>query len=62
MPDLPNHDALEHKTFEDERLPGVRLIRAGTPVDAVEWFSGRKNKQLLKGFIRYCRQGGFEIW
>ena len=62
LPDVPGHDALEHKTFEDERLPGIRLISVGTPVDAVEWFSDRKNKQLLKSFIRYCRQGGFEIW
>ena len=61
LPDLPGHDALAPKTFEDPRLAGERFLRRGTPVTPFEWFSGA-NKEHLKGFIALCRQGGFEIW
>src|SRR5262249_37537985 len=33
LPDLPEHDALGHKSFEHPSEPGVRLIRADTPVN-----------------------------
>jgi hypothetical protein len=61
LPDLPQHDALGHKSFEHPSEPGVRLIRSDTPVNPFEWFSG-KNKKRVEEFIAYCRKGGFEIW
>ncbi|HYT93190.1 MAG TPA: hypothetical protein VEL76_31015 [Gemmataceae bacterium] len=61
LPDLPEHDALGHKSFEHPSEPGVRLIRSDTPVNPFEWFSG-KNKKRVEEFIAYCRKGGFEIW
>ena len=60
LPDVPDHDAVEHKTFEDPRLPGVRLYRPGEAISPVEAFSG-ENKAMLTDFIAFCRQGGFEI-
>jgi len=60
LPDLPDHDATEHKTFEVDQLPGVRLARIATPISPFEWFSG-PNKEHLQDFIVFCRQGGFEI-
>jgi hypothetical protein len=44
-----------------ELSSGERGLPLGTPVSPFEWFSG-KNKQRLKEFIAFCRQGGFEIW
>ena len=61
LPDLPNHDALEHKAVELRSAPGELALPLGTPVNPFEWFSG-KNKEHLKTFIAFCRQGGFEIW
>jgi len=60
LPDVPDHDALEHKTFRHPSDPSVRLIDVNTPVNPFEWFSGKKD--LLRDFIAFCRQGGFEIW
>jgi hypothetical protein len=59
LPDVPDHDALEHKTFTHPAEPGVRLIDANTPVNPFEWFSGKKDR--LREFIAFCRKGGFEI-
>jgi hypothetical protein len=60
LPDVPDHDAMEEKTFFHPGLPGVRLVDARTPVNPFEWFSGKKD--ILLDFIGYCRLGGFEIW
>jgi hypothetical protein len=60
LPDVPDHDALEHKTFTHPAEPGVRLLNIQTPVNPFEWFSGKKD--LLRDFIDFCRQGSFEIW
>jgi hypothetical protein len=60
LADVPDHDALGHKTFLHPALPGVRLVAAGTPVNPYEWFGGKKD--LLRDFIAFCRQGGFELW
>jgi hypothetical protein len=61
LPDIPDHDALTHKTFEHPGSPGMRLMAIDTPASPYEWFSGDK-KGVVKEFIAYCRQGGFEIW
>jgi len=60
LPDVPDHDAMGHKTFCHDALPGVRLVDATTPVNPYEWFGGKK--ELLQDMIDFCRQGGFEIW
>jgi hypothetical protein len=61
LPDIPDHDAMAHKTFEHPSEPGVRLVPIDTPTSPYEWFSGDK-KGLVRQFIAYCRRGGFEIW
>jgi hypothetical protein len=61
LPDIPDHDALIHKTFEHPGSPGMRLLALDTPASPYEWFSGDK-KRYVREFIAYCRQGGFEIW
>ena len=63
LPDIPNHDALEHKTRGVD-LPGLgptRLIDAREHLSSVELFSGDRKEQLRK-FILYCRAGSFQIW
>jgi hypothetical protein len=61
LPDVPSHDALEHKLVEVPGAPGEGFVPVGTPVTAFEWFSG-PNKPFLESFIAFCRQGGFQIW
>ena len=60
LPDVPDHDAMEDKTFEHPAMPGVRLVNLTTPINPYEWFGGKKD--LLQDFIAFCREGGFEIW
>ncbi len=63
LPDIPDHDALEHKAKVVD-LPGLgptRLIDAQENVSPVELFSG-SNKEYLRRFISYCRAGSFQIW
>jgi hypothetical protein len=59
LPDLPDHDALEHKKkrvgqSEEFGIPWQ------TPTNPFEWFSGA-GKERLRTFIAYCRAGGFTI-
>src|SRR5262245_53541873 len=54
LPDIPDHDALAHKTVEIPQEPGERFIRLGTPVSPEEGFSGR-HKARLREFIAFCR-------
>jgi hypothetical protein len=62
LPDIPNHDALEHKAFTAPGLPsGERFIRADEDINPLEYYSG-ESKLHLRQFIELCRQGGFEIW
>src|SRR5262249_52232156 len=61
LPDIPDHDAMPHKTFEHPSEPGVRLVALDPRASPYEWFSGDK-KRLVRQFIDFCRQGGFEIW
>ena len=60
--DLPNHDALEHKTVKVAIGGGcqVRSIRDGASVLPFEFFSGRR-KDWVREFIAYCRAGEFCI-
>jgi hypothetical protein len=59
LPDVPRHEAAQDKTFTS-LLPGLRLFDLETPMNATEWFSGRK-RQILKDLIALCRRGGFAI-
>ncbi len=61
LPDLPDHDAMAHKTVAHPAAPGARFIHLDTPINPMEWFSGKK-KEHLREFIAFCCQGGFEIW
>lgn len=60
LDDLPDHDAMEHKT-QTIRLPG-REVRVITTADysPFELLSG-PNKLLLEELIACCEQGAFEI-
>ena len=60
LPDIPRHEAAQDKTFTSSILPGQRLFDLDTPMNAMEWFSGRK-RQVLEGLIALCRLGGFAI-
>jgi hypothetical protein len=63
LPDIPDHDALEHKTTVVD-LPGLgptRLLDIEENVSPVELFSG-DGKDHLRKFITYCRAGSFRIW
>jgi hypothetical protein len=62
LPDVPDHDALGHKTTTHPGLPGQRLIPIDAEVSPFEYFSGPKGKGRVKEFIAFCRQGGFAIW
>jgi hypothetical protein len=61
LPDVPCHDALAHKTVEVAGAQGERFVPFGTPVSPFEWFGG-ENRAHLEAFIKFCRQGQFEIW
>jgi hypothetical protein len=61
LPDIPDHDALEHKVVFHPAAPGERLLPFETPVSPFEFFSGEK-KERLKEFIALCRRGGLVIW
>ncbi len=61
LPDIPNHDAMEHKTIQFGSDPADRAIPCGTEYTPAEYFSGT-GKAMLRDFIEFCRQGGFEIW
>jgi hypothetical protein len=58
LPDVPTHDALAHKTRE---VGGIRCIPYDADVSPLEYLSG-KGRTRLTEFIRFCRDGGFEIW
>ena len=60
LPDIPSHNAMEHKSFQHPGAPGDLFVRLDTPVNVFEWFSG-ENKPHLKAFIAFCRKGGFKI-
>jgi hypothetical protein len=61
LPDIPDHDAMEHKVVFLPAAPGERLVPFETPVSPFEAFSGKK-KERLKDFIALCRRGGFVLW
>jgi hypothetical protein len=58
LPDIPRHNALEHKCMV---IDGERLLPEGVRVSPYERFSG-SNRLHLEKFIAFCRNGGFRIW
>jgi len=64
LPDVPDHDALEHKLEKSISPSGVPMIGISpeTPINAFEYFSG-DGKNLVKEFIKFAREsGGFQIF
>jgi len=63
LPDIPDHDALEHKAkvVDLPDLGPTRVLDAQEKVSPIELFSG-DSKEYLRRFIRYCRAGSFQIW
>ncbi len=60
LPDVPDFDAMAHKT--GEVLIGEHAIRVlKAEVNACELFSG-ENKDLLREFVQFARNGAFQIW
>ena len=57
--DLPEWLSPEEKEFIEEELQGGLLDIMGT--SPLEYFAGDE-KRHLKGFIRFCRLGSFEIF
>ena len=57
LPDIPDHDAMGHKTIDVGPFKG---IDPAVSVSALELFSGGI-KDRVKDFIAYCRRGGFKI-
>ncbi|MBL0871214.1 MAG: hypothetical protein IBJ18_11630 [Phycisphaerales bacterium] len=61
--DIPNHDATMHKVMQVIVLPPLgemRVLKPGEKVNMVEFFSGR-NKNILRKYAEFCKQGGFSI-
>ena len=60
LDDIPDHDAMDHKTEPIDGMPGLRAI---TDVDfsPIEFWSGRYKKERLREFIAFCQKGGFGI-
>jgi len=64
LPDLPDHDALGHKTHTVTSSFGtvVRMTDSRPPVNPYERFSGAGKRSLVR-FIEFCRQcDGFWIY
>ncbi|MDM8008115.1 MAG: hypothetical protein QUV05_18400 [Phycisphaerae bacterium] len=63
LPDIPNHDALTHKTVHHLSANGELHggIPCDIPVNPFEWFSGPESKQHVVDFIKFCRAGEFCI-
>jgi hypothetical protein len=62
LEDIPNHDAVAHKTEMHIRNgKEVRVVKPNVRFNLFEAFSG-DNKKLVKDFVWFCNQGAFEIW
>ena len=63
LPDLPDHDALEHNgPIKD--IPGLgptKLFALTEQISPVELFSGN-GKERLRQFITSCRVDSFQLW
>jgi hypothetical protein len=62
LDDIPNHYAAWHKTHnqpQDGKL--IPYIAVGVHLSSLEALSG-ENKEGVKEFIAFCRQGMFTIW
>lgn len=63
MLDVPSHDATMHKVHQVIILPPLgemRILKPGSKVNVLEFFSGR-NKAVLAKYAAFARQGGFKI-
>jgi hypothetical protein len=63
LPDVPDHDAMEHKIVTSIDFPDRNALRFVDPFkrfNPYEYFSGT-NKARLTRFIEFCRSGGFRI-
>ncbi len=63
LPDVPEHDAMEHKIGQVIDLPyraPIRMPRVGVRYNAFEFFSGQ-SRDLLVRFSEMCRAGGYHI-
>lgn len=58
-PDIPRHDAVEHKLV-DIGL-GLQGLPDGEVVNPIEAFSGPAGRRMLLEFIAFCREGAFAI-
>ena len=74
LPDVPRHNAIEHKQVSLDTILGLAPgqlplfaglslsgVPAGVETNPMEWFSGEDGRKKLTDFIAYCRQGGFLI-
>ncbi len=63
MLDVPSHDATMHKVHQVIILPPLgemRILKPGSKVNVLEFFSGR-NKTVLAKYAAFAKQGGFKI-
>lgn len=57
LPDIPRHDARNHKTEESGNgLSGLD----GGHLSPLEYYSGEMRKRVIE-FIQFCREGCFQI-
>lgn len=71
LPDIPQQDIYKRKwremrrqCKETGRQPTRRQLQSLSPLTrqgAIEMFSGRRGKQVLREFIGFCRKGRFRI-
>ena len=59
MPDVPSHDALEHKRVDLDL--GIQGVPDDEAVNLSEAFSGPVSQLKLLAFIAFCRKEGFMI-
>jgi hypothetical protein len=60
LDDIPDHDAIDHKTRPIEEMPGLRAV-IDDDVSPIEWFSGKAKIKLQHFIEAWKREGGFRI-
>lgn len=62
LEDIPDFDAVEHKTeYQVRDGQKIRVVKPNMKFNLFEAFSG-DNKKLVRDFIWFCKQGEFEVW
>lgn len=62
LDDIPDHNAIDHKTKKVKTKSGcVDVVPRDAEISPLEALSGT-NKPFVREFIVFCRQGAFEIW